>query len=230
MKVHYLQHVVQEDVANLEKWAVERSYSISSTLIFAGQDPPQLKDFDFLIVLGGETDICEEKYPWFVKEKKFLRRAIDGGKIVLGICMGAQHIAEVLGGRVRKNNYRKIGWFPLELTLEGTRSRIFGVLPKRFIAFHWHRDTFEMPLGAVRTARSDGCENEAFEIGKTVGLQFHLESSMCSLEYLMNESREELEDGRFIQEPEEILAQARNLQEINRLMELFLDNMVKMLY
>ncbi len=227
MKVHYFQHVPSEDVLNIESWASERGYEISRSMLSEGGDLPEMEDFDFLMILGGEMDISDEKYPWLVKEKRFICEAMAGGKILLGICMGAQLIAEALGAEVHRNEYKEIGWFPVELTSEGQRSRIFGVLPRRFAAFHWHRDTFDIPPGAKRTAESEGCANEAFEIGKTVGIQFHLESSMSSIDYLLSDARSELVEGKFIQKSEEILAQIDKLNEINMLMVLLLDTMVR---
>jgi GMP synthase-like glutamine amidotransferase len=134
-------------------------------------------------------------------------------------------MADVLGGRVRRNEQREIGWFPVGLTSSGKSSKIFGVLPEEFVAFHWHGDTFEIPPGARRAAESMGCSNQAFEIGRAVGLQFHLESSMDSIDHLIHNCGDELTDGHYVQKPEELLAQASRFPEIRRLMEAFLDNM-----
>ena len=140
-----------------------------------------MSDFDWLIILGGPMNIYEEdKYPWLSKEKEFIHQAIASDKIVLGICLGAQLMADVLGGKVQRNVHREIGWFPVKLMPESKASRIFRVLPEEFMALHWHGDTFELPPGAVHTAESQACKNQAFELGKAIGLQFHLESSLDS--------------------------------------------------
>lgn len=167
----------------------------------------------------------EDSYPWLAGEKRFIQEAISGSKIVLGICLGGQLIADVLGGKVRRNLYKEIGWHPVKLTPEGRGSRIFNVLPDSFTAFHWHGDTFEIPPGALRAAESDGCSNQAFVLGKAVGLQFHLESSMDSIDHLIKNCSDELVDGKYIQSPEEILSRADRFPEINGLMALFLDTM-----
>lgn len=169
----------------------------------------------------------EDKYPWLDGEKKFIREAISSNKIVLGICLGAQLIADVLGGRVRRNLYKEIGWHPVKLTPEGQKSRIFNVLPNSFVAFHWHGDTFEIPPKAVRAAESDACANQAFALGKAIGLQFHLESSMDSIDNLTKNCCDELVDEKYIQCQEEILSHAERFPEINRLMDLFLDTIEK---
>jgi len=226
MRIHYLKHVPFEDLANIEQWARSRGHEISRTLLFEEEKLPQMQDFDWLIMMGGPMNIYEhEKYPWLVREKEFISRALAEDKIVLGICLGAQLMADVLGGRVRRNEHREIGWFPVRLTSGGKSSKIFGVLPEEFVAFHWHGDTFEIPPGARRAAESMGCRNQAFEIDRAVGLQFHLESSMDSIDHLIHNCGDELTEGRYVQKPEALLAQVDRFPEIHGLMNAFLGNM-----
>ena len=123
--------------------------------------------------------------------------------------------------------YKEIGWHPVKLTPEGQKSRIFSVLPNTFMAFHWHGDTFEIPPQALRAAESESCANQAFALGKAIGLQFHLESSMDSVDHLIENCSNELVDGKYIQSQEEILSHVDRFQETNRLMALFLDTMEK---
>jgi GMP synthase-like glutamine amidotransferase len=228
MRLHYLQHVPFEDLAGIEDWAKGRGYEIYRTLLFDGQELPGMNEFDWLVIMGGPMNIYEEdKYPWLAREKGFIREAIAANKIVLGICLGAKLIAGVLGGKVRRNPHKEIGWHPVKLTPEGQNSRIFSVLPNSFIAFHWHGDTFEIPPHAHRAAESEGCTNQAFALGKAIGLQFHLESSMDSIDHLIKNCGDELVDGQYIQRPVEILSLVGRFQEINRLMALFLDNLEK---
>lgn len=228
MRLHYLQHVPFEDLARIEDWARDRGHEISRTLLFDGQELPELDEFDWLVIMGGPMNIYEEdKYPWLAREKRFIREAVAGDKIVLGICLGGQLIADVMGGKVRKNPYKEIGWHPVKLTPEGQESRIFGVLPNSFMAFHWHGDTFEIPPQAIRAAESEACANQAFAFGKAIGLQFHLESSMNSIDHLIKNCSDELVDGKYIQRPEEILSHTDRFPEMNGMMDHFLDNMQK---
>ena len=228
MRLHYLQHVPFEDLARIEDWAEDRGHEISRTHLFEGQELPGIDEFDWLVIMGGPMNIYEEdKYPWLAREKRFIRDAIASNKIVLGICLGGQLIADVLGGKVRRNLYKEIGWHPVKLTPEGQESRIFSALPNAFMAFHWHGDTFEIPPHALRAAKSESCTNQAFMLGKAVGLQFHLESSMDSIDHLIENCSDELVDGKYIQSQEEILSHVDRIQEINRLMALFLDTMEK---
>src|SRR5690606_32591469 len=114
--------------------------------------------------------------PWMKEEKKLIEKAILKGKRVIGICLGAQLIADVLGARVFPNKEKEIGWFPIELTEEGQKSPFFAGFNKTETVFHWHGDTFEIPKGAEHIASSKVCENQAFLFDhKVLGLQFHLE-------------------------------------------------------
>ena len=225
MRLHYLQHVPFEDLANIESWAKERGHDVTSTLLFENEKPPSIRDFDWLVVMGGPMNIYEEdKYPWLADEKRFIREAIDEGKPMLGICLGAQLIADVLGGKVRKNEHKEIGWHSVVLTPEAEMLPAFRGFPFMFTAFHWHGDTFEIPPGAIRLAVSKGCANQGFQYGNAIGLQFHLESSMDSIDHLIHNCGDELVEGSFIQKPDEILGGIDNLPGMNRLMELMLDN------
>lgn len=209
MRIHYLQHVPFEDLANIEIWAKNRGHSISVTRLFLNEELPEADQFDWLIIIGGPMNIYEEaEYPWLITEKNFIRESIDAGKIILGICLGAQLIADVLGGKVSRNKYKEIGWFPVSKTLEAKDSVFFKSIPDEFMAFHWHGDTFEIPPGALRLAESSACKNQAFEYGgRILGLQFHLESSKESIQRLIENCRDELACGKYIQDEPEILNQ-----------------------
>jgi GMP synthase-like glutamine amidotransferase len=230
MRIHYLQHVPFEDLANIESWARSRGHDLSRTMLFSDEKLPEMDHFDWLIIMGGPMNIYEdEKYPWLAREKEFIRQAIASDKIVLGICLGAQLIADVLGSSVRKNEYREIGWFAVSLTEEGISSPIFSVLPERFVALHWHGDTFAIPPGAVRIAESRACANQAFIKGKAIGLQFHLESSRDSIDHLLENCADELTDGPFVQSQEDLSAHQERLSQIRDLMEKLLDRVEEVL-
>lgn len=225
MKIHSLQHEPFEGLANIEVWAKNRGHSISRTMLFKSEKMPKTHEFDWLIIMGGSMNIYEdEKYPWLVEERKFIAEAIACKKIVLGICLGAQLIADVLGGRVSRNRYKEIGWFPVTLTREARNSAIFNMFPEKFMAFHWHGDTFKMPSGALRRAESEGCANQAFEYGRVIGLQFHLEYSAKSIILMFKNCGNEITEGKYIQKPDEIVSQNSNVVETQRLLNVMLDN------
>ncbi|MDP3103027.1 MAG: type 1 glutamine amidotransferase [Candidatus Methanoperedens sp.] len=228
MRIHSIEHEKFEGLANIEVWAKNGGHSISRTLLFNGEELPDITDIDWLVIMGGSMNIYEEeKYPWLRDEKNFIAQAIAGKKIVLGICLGAQLIADVLGRKISKNKHKEIGWFPLTLTKEGRTSPIFGSFPPQFTAVHWHGDTFDIPHGATRIAQSEACANQAFEYGRTIGLQFHLEYSAKSIYLMFRNCADEIVEGRYIQKPDEIISQNKNVVETQRLLNLLLDNMEK---
>ena len=189
--------------------------------------PSNFSGIEAVVVLGGPMNVYEETaYPWLVGAKRLIETAIAGGKIVLGICLGAQLIAAVLGAPVRRNSHLEIGWYPVTLTPEAAASPAFSVLPPTFTAFHWHGDTFDIPAGAVRTAASEACANQAFDYqGRVFGWQFHLESSLASVEALIDNCGDEL-TGPFVQSRAR-LPSAGSVAAANSLMEIFFDNMGK---
>ncbi|HMB44282.1 MAG TPA: type 1 glutamine amidotransferase, partial [Candidatus Methanoperedens sp.] len=203
-----------------------RGHSISRTLLLNNEKLPDISDFDWLVIMGGSMNVYEEdKFPWLTEEKHFIAKAIEANKILLGVCLGSQLIADVLGGKVSKSQYKEIGWFPVSLTREARDSSIFGGLPGTFTAFHWHGDTFKIPQGAKRMAQSEGCMNQAFECGRAIGLQFHLEYSKRSIDLMFQNCSDELVEGKYIQTPDEILTKIANVYEMNKTLDLILDNM-----
>ncbi len=230
MRIHYLQHVPFESPANILNWAKERGHSITGTHLYKNQPFPDFSSFDMLVVMGGPMGVYDEnKYSFLKREKVFIENAINLGKKVLGVCLGAQLIADVLGAKVYKNKYKEIGWFPVNLTEEGKQSDIFKNLPNEFTPFHWHGDTFDLPRGAKRTAYNEATQNQAFEIdGKIIGLQFHLETTKESAKELIENSQEELkEKGKYIQSLEEMLSKDDYFTLIKYQLYQLLDNFEK---
>ncbi len=225
MRIHSLEHEPFEGLANIEVWANKKGHSITRTLLFNNEELPEMDDFDWLVIMGGSMNIYEEeKYLWLREEKNFIAEAIANKKIVLGVCLGSQLIADVLGGKVTKNKYKEIGWFPVSLTEEARNSSIFSSFPGTFTAFHWHGDTFKIPYGARRIAESEGCPNQVFEYGRVIGLQFHLEYSEKSINLMFQNCGDEIVDGKYIQKPDEIVSQNSNVAQTQILLNLLLDN------
>ena len=219
MRVHYLQHVPFEGLGSIESWLESAGYSITSTQLYESASLPELEQVDLLIAMGGPMSVNDEdEYPWLVLEKKFIRDAINAGKPVLGICLGAQLIASAMGAKIYKNAETEIGWFPLQ-GLSHVSDSLFR-FPSSTQVFHWHGETFDLPAGATLLASSDGCVNQAFQLGAAViGLQFHLETTLESVKDLVNNCLDELIPSRYVQNEEEILAVgADGYDSINRLM------------
>ena len=229
MRLHYLQHVPFEGLGSIEDWAQTKDISISSTKFYSGEELPHESTFDWLVVMGGPMNIFEEnKYAWLKQEKRFIEKAIDKDKTVLGICLGAQLVANVLGADVQKNAETEIGWFELNLTDDAPFSPVFEDFPLSFMGFHWHGDTFSIPESAKNMAYSDACQNQAFEYNrKVVGLQFHLETSPESANLLIENSADELVNGKYIQTKEEMLAPHKNFLRIRKNLDYLLNALYK---
>lgn len=228
MRLHYLQHVDFEGPANIAAWAAKQGWQISGTPLYRYEKLPDLDEIDWLVVMGGPMNIYEQRdYPWLAAEKRFIGEAIERNKIVLGICLGAQLIADVLGGEVTQNRYKEIGWFPVSLRPEAAALIPFRGFPEEFLAFHWHGDTFSLPPGAVMAAESEACAAQAFSYdhGRVLGLQFHLESSVESVRALIQNCSDELVDGEYIQGPDAILGKKEHFPTIRETMLLLLENM-----
>jgi GMP synthase-like glutamine amidotransferase len=207
MRIHSLQHVPFEGLANIESWASRSGHTATASRLFSGDRLPDLEDFELLVILGGPMGANDElKFRWMKGEKLFIESAIRKGKKVLGICLGAQLIAAALGAKVYPNAQKEIGWYPLELDPQNIRHSPLNVLPPHAMVFHWHGDTFDLPPGALHLARSRACENQAFSVGENViGLQFHLELAMPHIETLLRHAASDMTPGDFVMGGEEIL-------------------------
>jgi GMP synthase-like glutamine amidotransferase len=227
MNIHYLQHVPFEGLGSIEEWIRRGGHALGSTRLYRGDPLPGIHTVDLLVVLGGPMNIYEEAdYPWLVNEKRFIEQAIAAGRRVLGICLGAQLVADVLGARVYANADKEIGWFPVEKTEATSGDGLFEAFPRQIDVFHWHGDTYDIPTGAVHAARSAGCANQAFVYdGRVVGLQFHLETTLDSAQQLIVHGANELVQGRYIQTPQEMLVDASRFDAINRVMHDLLDRL-----
>jgi GMP synthase-like glutamine amidotransferase len=183
-----LQHVPYEGVGWIQDWAESRGHELSGSLMY--QEPaganglPHPDALDMLVIMGGPMNIYEyDVHPWLPAEKRFIRACIDQGKAVLGICLGGQLIADVLGGQVGRAPFEEIGWYPVELTEAGRQLESFAHFPDRFTTLQWHGDTFSIPPGAVHAAWSEATPNQAFcyDCERVIGLQFHLEETRETL-------------------------------------------------
>jgi len=220
LRIHYLQHVPFEGPGFIESWALVRGHRLTATRLYAGHRLPATEEFDWLFILGGPMNVYEEsRYPWLAREKRFIGEALREGKVLIGICLGAQLLACVLGAKVTRNPCVEIGWYPVQKASQASQSSLSGFLPDSFPAFHWHGDTFEIPRGAVHLARSEACENQAFAFDeRVVAFQFHLESTRESVENLIHSCPEDLAEGPFIQSPLHMLADLGRFRAINDLM------------
>jgi len=195
MRLHVLQHVPFEGPAAIAHWAAGRGHALSISHLYAGGALPALEHFDRLAVMGGPMGVGDEAdYPWLRAEKALIADAIAAGRSVVGICLGAQLIAEVLDAPVYRHHQQEIGWLPVTLTDAARADPLCADLPAEQYVLHWHGDTFELPEGARQLARSAGCEQQAFVYDERVlGLQFHLESTLDSVAAICSYCADEID-------------------------------------
>jgi GMP synthase-like glutamine amidotransferase len=225
VRIHAVQHVPFEGLGHIGQWIADQRHSLTLTRLYAGETLPRLEAFDRLVIMGGPMNIYEDdRYPWLAGERAWIRETIDAGKSAVGICLGAQLLADALGSPVVAGREKEIGWWPITLTEEGKTSGFLYGLPERPTVFHWHGDTFAIPAGAIHLAESEGCQSQAFLYdNRILGLQFHLESTPATVREILAHCGHELVLGKYIQSENQIAAIDPVLfQEINRLLETLL--------
>ena len=166
----------------------------------------------------------EAQFSWLRSEKDFIRRSIEENKRVLGVCLGAQLIADALGKKVYRNPHLEVGWFDIRRLCEAGEHPWADLIPASAEVFHWHGDTFELPEGATRLASSDACLNQAYAYGNNVlALQFHLETTPSEAQGWVEKDVEKLAEGPFCQTPKQMLNAPERFDESHRLLDSILD-------
>lgn len=231
MNIHFLQNCSFETPGYLNTLINKYGYTSSCTPVYCSTDFPDLNSFELLVILGGPMNVYEEEqFPFLIEEKKFIKNAIDAGKKVLGICLGAQLIATVLGAVVTKNQLKEIGWYPVKLSSNYSEHSLLGILPEEFVVMLWHGDTFGIPSGAQRIASSSACLNQGFIYSdRVIALQFHLETSYETLKEMVKNCSSELVEGQFIQKDAELLSGAeQHMRNANKIMELLFNGLINL--
>lgn len=232
MNLHYIQHVHFEEIGHIEKWAKTRGCSISSTKMYLGEELPPIERVDFLVVLGGSMNIFDfEEYPWLRKEREFIKRVIDANKLVLGVCLGAQIISDILGANVYPNKHKEIGFFPIQKTEQAKKSELLNVLPDSFHVFHWHGDMFDIADNGIRLFQSEACKSQAYLLGNVLCLQFHFEVTEENINNMLTHCHDELTfKDTYAQGKKEILSHLRHLNSMHIYLEMVLDRFVSQYY
>jgi GMP synthase-like glutamine amidotransferase len=229
MHLVVLQHVPFEGPASLIDWSLDRNIKLSIQFMHQPQAMPQPHLYDGIIVLGGPMGVYDDdQHPWLSAEKEFLTAAMHAGKAILGICLGAQLLAQLCGATVRRNRYKEIGWWPIHFTETALQSPLFEDFPAELEVMHWHGDTFDLPKNSQLLASSAGCHNQGFlsHDGKVLGLQFHMEWNFDVAQALTTHCHHELvSHSCYVQTEEEILrpneAYARMNAWMSKLMDRF---------
>ena len=219
METYIFQHVAFEGPGAILPYLESKGYHVHLVKLYAGDPVPSSLDVDFAVLMGGPMSALEEdKYPFMVEEKQLCRELFAADKPVLGVCLGAQIMANAFFAPIRQNPEKEIGFYPV------TFENGFTVN-----AFHWHGETFDIPEYAMPLAYSEGCRNQAFKIGRMMGLQFHLETTEESMRALWENAADELESAisskaKYVQTKEQMLAAGkRYIPQANALLKEFLN-------
>ncbi len=191
-----LQHVECEDIGSIRDAIERRGLGTAYARAYRGEaSPASLGDHRALIVMGGPMSVYErDRYPHLTGELRLIRRTIQEGRPVLGICLGSQLIAEALGGKVSKGQAKEIGWYAVRKNPNASQDPLFAGLPGEFPAFHWHGDVFTLPPGAVPLASSERTPLQAFRYGASVyAILFHLEVTPESVEGMLRVFAQEIQ-------------------------------------
>lgn len=195
MRAHIFQHTNETPPGTVLDWFKSHGIPYSLTRFFKGDPLPDPTQVDWLVICGGGMGVHDtSQHPWLVEEKAFIAEAIRRNSTVLGLCLGAQLIADVCGATVRRHQHWEVGWHAVRFD-DGSEIQ----------AFQFHQDTFDIPKGARRFASGAACENQGYWLNeKVVGLQFHPEATAGWVELCAKE--EPYPSGPFVQTPEQILA------------------------
>lgn len=209
-----IKHIDIEGPGTLGSFLIGKGFQLKTIDLGQGELLPEdTKDFQAVVCLGGPMNVYEEeKYPFLKEENIFIKKVLAEDIPFLGICLGAQLLAKASGAKVVKSPVKEIGFFNVELTKDGQRDILFKGIERKFGAYHWHEDMFEIPTEGSLLATARGCPHQAFKIGKnTYGLQFHVEVTDKSIREWANEYLSCHPD--FLKVKEEMLATYKRIKE-----------------
>ncbi|RMG00810.1 MAG: amidotransferase [Nitrospirae bacterium] len=181
MKVLIVKNIPMEGPGTIEEFLRAEKIQYEIRDFSRGEVLHSPGDFTHLVVMGGPMAVYEmDKYTYLRDEAGLIEGFLKNEKPVLGVCLGAQMVAHVLGARVYPGNTKEIGWYMVKLTPEGLSDPATKALEVdgtgEAEVFQWHGDTFDIPKGCVRLASSEAFPNQAFVFnGNTYALQFHIE-------------------------------------------------------
>ena len=196
--VWVVQHTPSETLGTIED--VLRGHRIGFNYIqtYAGASVPrQMGDHAGLIVIGGPMGVYEEaKYPFLRDEMRLIKSGLALDRPVLGVCLGSQLLAAVLGAEVKKGEKKELGWHPVTLSECAAQDSLFASVTAEFWPFHWHGDIFSLPQGAVALASSRQTPCQAFRYGKNAyGILFHLEVTEGQISQMLSDFADELHEA-----------------------------------
>ncbi len=228
MRYLLVRHGPPRSPYNFEDARAASGDRLDTVLFSEGGRPAAPEVYDGVVVFGGYMYATEDdKHPWIPDELRYMESAMKAGVPLLGICLGGQLLARLLGARVYKTPVPEFGYWPIERTEAGQTSPLFEGLADPLLGFLWHNDAFDLPAGAERLARTEHCPNQAFAYGdRTFGLQFHLEFSAEQLRSMVTRDAASLPKPSAVwQEPKAVAANEAAHAEVRSSMLRILDTL-----
>jgi len=208
-----------ETLGNL-KYLFESDGFNLQTILATNEKIPQ-DNFLALIILGG-SESANEKFDYLKNEMNLIKKFTEQKKPVLGICLGSQLIAKTFGAKVFPGPKKEIGFYN-DLQINNN-SRLFEGFQNPFTVFHWHSDTFDLPIVAQRLVSSTNYENQAFQINNTIGIQFHLEVTIEMIKLWFDKTQEKLENISYINQKKILQDIDTDFRIVQKNLEIFYNN------
>jgi GMP synthase-like glutamine amidotransferase len=193
--VGIVRHTPTEGPAYFATFLERKGIAFRLIAIDAGDAVPRdARRFSGLALMGGPMS-ANDDLPWIARVLDLIRNAARDDVPLVGHCLGGQLMAKALGGTVTRNPVPEIGWGEVRVEDNGVAREWFGAAPS-FESFHWHGETFSVPPGATRVLSNRHCANQAFALGKHLGMQCHVEMTEELVRTWCREGRREIEAGR----------------------------------
>lgn len=232
MNIHFVQHEIFEAPGAYLEWAKQRNHTVTFSKVYENEPLPETtNNIDLLIMMGGpqSPDTTKEECPHFdaQAEMGLIRKAVNNGKAVIGVCLGSQLIGNALGASYEHSPEKEIGVFPIQLTEEGLKDEKVNHFGSTLPVGHWHNDMPGLTLQSKVLATSAGCPRQIVAYGNLVyGFQCHMEFTPEVVELLIAEEIDFLTKNtthKYVQKPDEI--RSYYYTEMNNKLFLFLDKM-----